>query len=183
MPNADYSLPKKRAYFVYFDSTDIHLCPDVGRHYVPVGSQKKTDSPGLNNPWKALFGSLIYPSGEGIYTIHEHKRHQEVRAHLERLISLDPDGFFIVVMDNASAHQTPQLNPFWEQQKERLYPLFLPTYSPHLNLIERLWRFMRGQVTKDQYYQTLSRLCEAIVEWFGKVSFQEFCSLMGINEN
>ncbi|MDM8541968.1 hypothetical protein QUF90_12855 [Desulfococcaceae bacterium HSG9] len=53
------------------DSTDPHLCPDVGRQYVSVGGQKKTDSPGLNNPWKALFGSLIYPSGEGVYTIHE----------------------------------------------------------------------------------------------------------------
>ncbi len=95
-------------------------------------------------------------------------------------MAFDPDGFYIVVMDNASAHQTPQLYPFWEEHKERLYPLFLPTYSPHLNLIERLWRFMRGQVTKDYYYKTITRLCEAVVEWFEKLSFQEFCSLISI---
>ncbi|MDM8541967.1 transposase [Desulfococcaceae bacterium HSG9] len=102
---------------------------------------------------------------------------------MEELAAFDPDGFYIVVTDNASAHRTLRLDPFWEEHKERLYPLFLLTYSPHLNLIERLWRFMRGPVTKDYYRLTLTRLCEAVVEWFEKISFQEFCSLMGIKEN
>jgi GGDEF domain-containing protein len=30
--------------------------------------------------------------------------------------------------------------------------VFLPTYSPHLNLIERLWCLMRKYVTKNQFY-------------------------------
>jgi hypothetical protein len=181
--NNDKTHPALPAKLRFFDSTDVHWCPDVGYSYESAGGQKKVDSPGLNNPWRALFGSLAYPSGEGLYTIHERKRHQEVEAHLQRLIESDPDHFYFVVMDNASAHTTSQLNDFWEKNKHRIEPVFQPTYSPHLNLIERLWRFMRGQITRNQFYQSLDDLCQVIVEWFEKVPFKQFCSLIGINEN
>jgi len=154
----------------------------VGRSYVPQSSQAKIDSPGNANPWYALFGSLVYPDGTGVYTIHERKRHQEVRAHLERLLDSEPDTFWFVIMDNASAHTTPKLDDFWGQNRARLCPVPLPTYSPHLNLIERLWRVMRGQMTRNQFYQSLKELAKAIVEWFETLPLSQFCSLMGIDE-
>ena len=154
----------------------------MGYRYVPQGTQFRVDSPGKENPWYALFGSLEYPSGEGLYTIHERKRHQEVRAHLETLLASDPDTFFFVVMDGASAHTTPKLETFWETHKESLCRVPLPTYSPHLNLIERLWRLMRAQMTRDQFYQSLKEQAEAIVEWLEKLPFSQFCSLMGSDE-
>ena len=120
IPNEKREPLIKPAKLVFFDSTDLHWCPEVGRCYVSKGGQAKVDSPGNANPWYALFGSLIYPDGTGWYTIHERKRHQEVRAHLERLIDSEPDQFWIVVMDNASAHTTPQLAQFWEQNRHRL---------------------------------------------------------------
>lgn len=174
--------PMKRAKLVFFDSTDLHWCPEVGRHYVPKGEQAKVDSPGSTNPWYALFGSLVYPDGTGLYTIHERKRHQEVQAHLERLIDSEPDSFWVVVMDNASAHTTPQLNKFWEQNRHRLAVVWLPTYSPHLNLIERLWRVMRGQMTKNQFYSSLSELAKAIADWLEIFPISRFASLMGIEK-
>ncbi len=168
---------------MFLDSTDLHWCPDTGNGYSPIGKQIKVDSPGGDNSWLALFGSLIYPIGEGVYTIHQRKRHQELAAHLELLLESDPDAFWFVVLDNASAHTTPRLDYFWEKYKDRIEPVFLPTYSPHLNLIERLWRLMRGQMTKNQFYESLKTLCEAIVDWFEKLSFSQFCSLMGIDES
>jgi transposase len=174
--------PSQRAYLAFFDSTDLHWCPDVGAGYTNQGTQIKIGSPGYNNPWYALFGSLIFPSGEGLYTIHQRKRHQEVAAHLEILIETDPDAFWFVVLDNASAHTTPQLDPFWQQHQHRLEPVFLPSYSPNLNLIERLWRFMRGQITKNHFYDSLTTLAETVVNWFDRLPFSRFCSLMGLNE-
>ncbi len=129
-----------------------------------------------------MFGSLIYPSGEGVYTIHERKRHQEVQAHIEHLVELDPKAFYFIVMDSASVHTTPRLNDFWEKHKGTMEPVFQPTYSPHVNLIERLWRFMRGQMTKNQFYDSLETLSKAVVEWLEKLSFAEFSFLMGIDE-
>lgn len=173
----------KKAHLVFFDSTDLHLCPDIGSGYQEQGKQHKVDSPGLENPWLALFGSLVYPSGEGVYTIHERKRHQEVQAHLQLLIDQEPDAFWFVISDNASAHKTPLLDEFYAQNKHRLEMVFLPTYSPHLNLIERLWRLMRGQVTRNNFFETLNALAKTVANWFEKLSFSQFCSLMGIDES
>lgn len=170
------------ATLAFFDATDLSWCPDVGASYVPQGTQRRVDSPGLANPWYALLGSLEYPSGAGLYTIHERKRHQEVRAHLERLLASEPNTFWIVVLDNASAHTTPKLDAFLHQHHDRLKLVFQPTYSPHVNLIERLWRLMRGQMTRNQFYQSLKELAEAIVAWLEKLPFAKFCSLMGIHE-
>jgi transposase len=181
-PDADLSVPARRAKLVFFDVTDLHWCPDVGNSYVSQGSQRQVDSPGIANPWYALLGSLMYPTGEGLYTIHERKRHQEIREHLQQLLEWEPDTFWVVVMDNASAQTTPKLDEFWERHQERLCPIFLPTYSPHLNLIERLWRVMRGQMTRNHLYQHLKELAEAVVVWLQKLPFSQFCSLMGIDE-
>jgi len=148
-----------------------------------MGKQLKVESPAEENPWRALFGSLIYPTGEGLYTIHNRKRHQELKAHLQRLLEHDPDGFYFVILDNASAHTTTMLDEFWHKHKETIEPVFQPTYSPHLNLIERLWRLMRGQMTKGQFYGCLDVLCKAIIKWLEKLPFAKFCSLMGIDEH
>jgi transposase len=181
--DADKSLPPKPGHLVFFDPTDLHWCPDVGNGYAPKGEQIKVDSPGLENPWCALFGSLSYPTGEGLYTIHERKRHEEVQAHLELLLQSDLDAFWFVVMDNASAHTTPMLDGFREQYRDCMEFVFQPTYSPHLNLIEKLWWLMRKYVTKNQFYPYLIALCEAVVEWLEKLPLSQFCSLMGIDEN
>ena len=171
--------PAKR---VFFEATDRHGCPDVGNRYVSQGGQLSVESPGTDNPWDARFGSLEYPSGEGLYPIHQRKRHQEVRAHLARLLERDPNAFWIVVLDNASAHTTPKLDEFLHQHRDRLGLVFQPTDSPHLHLIERLWRLMRGQMTRNQFYQQLKELAEAIVEWLETLPFSKFCSLLGIDE-
>ena len=40
--------------------------------------------------------------------------------------------------------------------------LYLPAYSPHLNLIERLWKFVRNQCLYSKYYAEFDDLKAAI---------------------
>ena len=40
--------------------------------------------------------------------------------------------------------------------------LYLPGYSPNLNLIERLWRFVRKQSLDSIYYEDFARFKAAI---------------------
>lgn len=174
--------PPKPAYLVFLDSTDLHWCPDLGSSYGPVGTQLKVDTPGVENPWYALFGSLSFPSGEGLYTVHERKRSAELVEHIRLLIESDRTAFWFVVLDNASAHTTAAVDAFVEQHRDRLELVYLPTYSPHLNLIERLWRVMRSQVTRNRFYASLTALAQAVVNWLSTLSFARFCSLMGLDE-
>jgi len=173
----------KPGLLVYLDSTDLHWCPDVGQTYSAVGQQVKVDTPGYDNPWLALFGSLTFPAGEGVYSIHEHKRHQELIYHLQLLMNTYPDYFLFVVSDNASAHTTSKVASFCDEHRERMEMVFLPTYSPHLNLIERLWRVMRHQVTRNQFFESLDALAKAVVAWFNQYPLHKFCSLMGVDES
>jgi transposase len=178
----DSDEPPKPATLVFLDSTDLHWCPDLGSTYAPVGQQVKVDTPGLENPWLALFGSLHFPSGEGLYTVHQRKRAADLREHLQLLIDLEPEHFWFVVLDNASAHTTTTIETFAANHRQRIELVYLPTYSPHLNHIERLWRLMRSQVTRNRFYPSLHAVAEAAVQWLDTLPFAQFCSLMGIDE-
>ncbi len=121
----------------FFDATDLHW---VLGYWQQLCSTRTPGQCGISGACESLVrppGQSEYPSGEGLYTIHERKRHQEVRAHLEVLLDLIR-RLLIVVLDTASAYTTPKLEAFLTQQQDRLKLVFQPTYSPHLNLIERL---------------------------------------------
>jgi transposase len=174
--------PPKRAFLVFLDSTDLHWCPDLGNTYTAAGVQTKVNSPGHANPWYALFGSLIFPSGEGHYTVHERKRSDELLVHLRGLLEMAPDAFWFVVLDNASAHTTTPVQTFAQQHQAQLELVYLPTYSPHLNPIERLWHFMRRQVTRNYFFADLPSLAQAAINWLATLPFAHFCSLFSLDE-
>ena len=47
--------------------------------------------------------------------------------------------------------------------------LFLPSYSPNLNLIERLWKFVKGECLNGKYYETFSAFQASIEDCLGKI--------------
>jgi transposase len=50
-----------------------------------------------------------------------------------------------------------------------LQPLFLPPYSPNLNLIERLWEYFQKMVLYNRYYQTFSEFKERTLAFFATI--------------
>lgn len=48
--------------------------------------------------------------------------------------------------------------------------LYLPSYSPHLNLIERLWRFVRNDCLYSKYYEDFATFKKAITECLDKAN-------------
>lgn len=53
---------------------------------------------------------------------------------------------------------------------QRIEIAFLPTYAPNLNLIERLWRFLKKKVLKNRFYGAAKGFREKIEEFFAKIS-------------
>ena len=101
----------------------------------------------------------------------------------EQLMEMCPDDFLFVVRDNASSHVTPKLDEFLIGNKDRLCLVPLPTRSPHLNLIERLWHYMRDNITRNHFYATFEELCETWVNWLQTLPFERFVSLMGCQKH
>jgi transposase len=42
--------------------------------------------------------------------------------------------------------------------------IFLPTYSPNLNLIERVWKIVKSKVLNSAYYDTFGMFCDNIFD-------------------
>ena len=62
--------------------------------------------------------------------------------------------------------------------------LFLPSYSPNLNLIERLWRFMKRKAAYGRYHPTFADFRAAIEEVLGGISTthaDKLATLMTLN--
>jgi transposase len=71
----------------------------------------------------------------------------------------------VIVLDNASPHKSHKVKAFVENNKERLELLYLPAYSPDLNPIERVWKNLRYYVTHNVYFETLTALENAIIDY------------------
>lgn len=65
-----------------------------------------------------------------------------------------------VVLDNARYQRCALVQAKAEELKIEL--LFLPAYSPNLNLIERLWKFVKKQCLYAKYYPDFSSFTTAI---------------------
>ena len=47
--------------------------------------------------------------------------------------------------------------------------VFLPPYSPNLNLIERLWKFLRQKIINTAFYRTKGQFKTAVLDFFDRL--------------
>lgn len=72
----------------------------------------------------------------------------------------------IVLMDNAKYHHGTIHEDWRNRAKPEFTVEFLPSYSPELNPIERVWKLTRRKATHNQYFPTLPAIAERVEEVF-----------------
>ena len=173
----------KKAMLVMMDETDIHLCPDLKTKGLQVkGQQLKVAGPGLDEVCY-LFGSTDPFTGEGLYEIYDQKASCQFCFHLEHLMDTFADYFLFVVGDNAPAHRSAATTEFLKAHQDRLEFVSLPTYSPNLNGIERLWRVMRDKLMRSIAYPSLSQKCTTLMNFLRSLAFDRFIDILGVAKN
>jgi len=76
-----------------------------------------------------------------------------------------PDAEVIyTICDNARYYRSRKVKEYLEESKIKL--VFLPPYSPNLNLIERLWKYFRKIVLYNKYYETFEEFKRACISFF-----------------
>lgn len=69
----------------------------------------------------------------------------------------------VIVLDNAKVHQCKKMKDMQQIWAGReLFIFFLPPYSPHLNIIERLWKELKARWIRLEDYQDTQTLFYAI---------------------
>jgi transposase len=71
-----------------------------------------------------------------------------------------------VIVDNARYYHSRVLKKALKGTKIKL--IFLPPYSPNLNLIERFWKFFKKKVLNNRYYETFAQFERACKNFFRK---------------
>jgi transposase len=74
----------------------------------------------------------------------------------------------LVILDNAKYHYSRKVRRFLESSKIQL--VFLPSYSPNLNLIERLWKFFKKKVLYNTYYEKIEDFRKACIKFFRNIN-------------
>ncbi len=84
-----------------------------------------------------------------------------------------------VILDNAKYHYSLPVLEYLKHSKVKL--VFLPTYSPELNLIERLWGFFKKKVLHNMHYKKYAEFKGDCINFFKEQHkySDEIHSLMG----
>ena len=78
-----------------------------------------------------------------------------------------PDAETIyIIADNAPYYHSCLLKEHLEGTKIQL--IYLPPYSPNLNLIERYWKFFKKTVLHNRYYETFEEFKQSCKNFFRK---------------
>ena len=73
-----------------------------------------------------------------------------------------------ITLDNAKYYKNGLVYEYLKTSKIKL--LFMPPYSPNLNLIERLWKFLRKTILYNKYYEKFANFKIAVMQFFENIA-------------
>lgn len=97
---------------------------------------------------------------------------------LKKIAALALEVPITLVLDNARYQRCEAVTKYASSLNIEL--LFLPSYSPNLNLIERLWKFVKKKALYSKYYDTFPAFKAAISECLNKIGTEYKEDLAGL---
>lgn len=157
---------------IYIDESHFHRDMDLGYTWAPVGEPvwRLSDCPRLADRinW---YGAYDFSHGQcflwnqgncnGKHTI-------KFLHHLQAWIG-NSDLPVVIIWDGAPCHRAKIVQAAAAELGFTLLPL--PGYSPDLNPIEGLWKWMREDVTQHHCYPTVRALFDACNAFINRINF------------
>jgi putative transposase len=144
------------------DETTMSLHPPLRRCWMKRGQRKTIPAPGTP-AYRHVFGALNWYTTQVSHLITTHKNTDAFIAFLEHLLlTCYPHDRVILVLDNASFHKSRAALAALDAFAHRLQVVWLPTYSPYFNPIERFWLHLKNLASANRLHTGLADLCAAI---------------------
>jgi transposase len=150
---------KRDEAMVFADELDIHLLPKVGCAWMPKGTQVEVMTPGQNEK-RYLAGALEPTTGRLHYCLGARKTHvlfRDLLGTLEERYPAERYTRLYVVVDNYKIHKAKAVGQ-WLDAHPRVTLLWLPTYCPRANPIERAFGDVHDCCTRNHQRKHLPDL-------------------------
>jgi transposase len=108
-----------------------------------------------------VFGAVDYASGRFLHTLSDRQGEDAFMTFLTEPASAFPAESLVVALDTVGYHKRHALREWWWAHAGRIQPFFLPAHAPELNLIERLWRYLKDKLACHRWWNDLPRLQQA----------------------
>lgn len=149
----------------YADEADIDLNPRIGLTYMKRGQQLLVPTPGQNVKYYAA-GALNARTGRLVYAHGPHKNSALFIDLLQMLHATYRRARAIhVVLDNYIIHKSQATQTALEEFGGKVHLHFLPPYSPKHNAIERLWKQLHDNVTRNHRHPCMPSLWKAVTRF------------------
>lgn len=143
---------------LYVDEVDIHLNPHIGLDWMLPGQQKLVRTPGKNEK-RYLCGALNARTGRVAWIAYHQKTGHLFLGLVRELLRRYPKARRIhLVLDNYKIHKAGYVKAALIDWGSRINLEFLPPYCPDYNRIERFWRDLHENVTRNHRCATIDEL-------------------------
>jgi len=87
---------------------------------------------------------------------------------LSEMLQKQRTGLIYVILDNARYYRSELVQTF-VRKNNRIRLMFLPPYSPNLNVIERLWKFFKKKMLYNKYYEEFAVFRKYCLNFFKNI--------------
>ena len=115
----------------------------------------------INGAYDIENHSLVFHEDESVNA-------QSTLALFDKMQRKQAKGKINIIADNARYYRSKLVSEYLKKNK-RIQLIFLPPYSPNLNLIERLWKFFKRKITYNKYYERFALFKEKCLEFLSRL--------------
>lgn len=153
----------------YADEADIDLNPRIGATWMRRGEQALVLTPGQNVKYYVA-AALNARTGTVVW-VHGPRKNSELFTNLLHAVHARYKQCrrIHLILDNYVIHKSRRTISTLESLNERIQLQFLPPYSPEANPIERLWKQLHDNVTRNHRFTDMKSLWRATQQFMQRV--------------
>jgi transposase len=157
---------------IYFaDGCHPMLNPIAGYGWIKRGKEKQIPS-NTGRQHLNLNGAYNPESLEAIIVDADSINAQSTIELFEKIQRRQKEGKIFFISDNARYYRSRLIKEYLRKHR-RIKIIPLPSYSPNLNLIERLWHYFKKNILYNQYYENLSEMRETALYFFKHLKYHK----------
>jgi hypothetical protein len=145
------------AHLLFEDESMIRDYQAIQKTWFLHGKQRIIKNTG-NHRGVKLLATVDYGTGKRVWQEDVQYTAETFLGFLKKVAMEYPTGKIVMVLDNARIHHAKLLILFLEEMKDRIELVFMPPYSPQLNAVEGLGKWLKADVINNVFYHTVAEI-------------------------